>query len=143
MIILHISEADRTRIGCPSTAVEFDQNILMLSEAIVMEEKLGISVPTEFLDSLIPKPLLGSDQEPVIGSDGEPRMSVQWQSWRFALWVGLQRIGIDVDLDTLEVNVNAFRFVVPKVAEVKAPDPKGPSTRAKRPAARKRPSAAK
>lgn len=92
--------------------VEYDQDTLMLSEAIAMQDTIGVD-PLELNARLVPK-------------DGSPR---DMRAWGYVIWLACHRAGaqvefVDFDLNLYALNVaseSASDDAGPKETEVDAP----------------------
>lgn len=88
--------------------VDYDPNSLMMSEAIHLEDTLGID-PTELGERLSPP-------------EGKRR---DMRAWKYVIWLAVKRAGVDVAYDDFDLNLLALR-VTSDEAEAEAAEAEGP-----------------
>lgn len=108
MLHLRPSDADRERLGCPELLPLVTATSITNREAVALQ-RIGYPTPAAFGRAL--------DK-----GEGE----VDYDAWTALLWLGLRRVGVDVDLETLEFEVLGLRVVndedvAPKEQPGKAP----------------------
>lgn len=81
---LRLAEADRERLNCPEF-LPLSLSSITNREAIVIK-RLGFTTPRMLAKAL--------------GQTG------QYEAWTAAVWLALKRAGVNVDVDSLEFDVN-------------------------------------
>jgi hypothetical protein len=116
---LRLSDADRERLGAPEF-LPFEAGSLTNREAIELR-KLGFKTPRLFWTALKARE---------VKEDGEVvDLELDYLAWTMLVWLALRRVGIQTDVDTLEFDLDALRFIgddEPQPVEEepgKAPDP--------------------
>ena len=119
MIRICLSDADRERLGAPKT-IPFDFETLTNREAMTLQ-RLGYPSPRIFRKALQIHPL-NENGEATKNDDGEAyTFDVDYLAWTALLWLALRRCGINVDVDTLEYDIENLRLLGDDEPETKPP----------------------
>jgi hypothetical protein len=144
MPFLKLGDADRERLGAPES-IPISLSSVTNREAIRMRV-LGYKTPRLWRNALRGKPV-DEDGNPVpleidgFDEDGKPAkvsnpavvdFDRDYQAWTVLMWLGLRRVGIEVDPATLEFDLDGLDYEPdpeddPGKAEEPAEDPE-PST---------------
>ena len=111
------------RLGAPER-LEFRANTCTNREAMVLV-KLGYPTPRQWYRALVPRrvklePI--EDEWPLVVD-----VELDITAWTAAVWMALRRVGIVVDIDTLEFDFESFSYGGDD-DEVEEPRPKGGET---------------
>ena len=143
MPFLKLGAADRERLGAPE-AIPISLNSVTNREAIRMRV-LGYKTPRLWRNALRGIPV-DEDGNPVpaqidgVDEDGNPAQvsnpamvdfERDYQAWTVLMWLGLRRVGIEVDPSTLEFDLDALDY---------EPDPEDEPGKAEEPAEAPEPS---
>ena len=84
--------------------VEYDQDTLMLSEAIAMQDTIGVD-PLDLNARLVPK-------------DGSPR---DMRAWGYVIWLACHRAGAQVEFADFDLNLYALQMASESAADDAGP----------------------
>ena len=102
-IQFRLPEDVRTKYDLPEW-VEYDQDTLMLSEAIAMQDTIGVD-PLELNSRLVP-------------ADGSPR---DMRAWGYVIWLACHRAGAQVEFGDFDLNLYALQMASESAADDAGP----------------------
>ena len=102
-IQFRLPEDVRTKYDLPEW-VEYDQDTLMLSEAIAMQDTIGVD-PLELNSRLVP-------------SDGSAR---DMRAWGYVIWLACHRAGAQVEFADFDLNLYALQMASESAADDAGP----------------------
>jgi len=102
-IQFRLPEDVRAKYSLPEW-VEYDQDTLMLSEAIAMQDTIGVD-PLDLNARLVPK-------------DGSPR---DMRAWGYVIWLACHRAGAHVEFADFDLNLYALQMASESAADDAGP----------------------